>query len=304
MHAAAVVIALVAVAATSCTKSGTTSTNMATAGQSSSAPLLSSTALSSSVASSSVASSSVASSSVASSSTPAITRPPIARPPSALNELAGYLGAAAAVDSRLKAAAVVINGAIGSTHLTVTPAAVAAIAAANPDRAGRAIPAGLDPALLRPAMLVQSDLVSRYYSLHGFENAGHSGSVVPLSEQSAKRALECLGNGAQAAHEFPADLAALRAAAAQAPPVTVAAARSRAAAEVAIMLYDIRARNAGCGSCGGARVTSLPVIRWYPKRMPTGYHNHPTPVDGKVDIAEFMASYTPGAGWKVLVYAC
>jgi len=155
-------------------------------------------------------------------------------------------------------------------------------------------------------MRVQSDLMSRFYALRGFEraNLGTGGTVVPLSDQSAQEAMSCLGNGTQAAASFSADLAAARAVAAKAPPVTVAAPDSRAAADLAVLLRNLVGRNSGCMSCGGERETSLPTITWYATRMPAGFHGHPAPVDGNINGIDFLANYTLGTGWDIQAYAC
>jgi hypothetical protein len=228
------------------------------------------------------------------------------RPPSALDNLTTYFAAAEGVDQRLKAAAIVVNGDIGATQLTVDQSTTDAISTADPTAAGHAIPAGLTPDLLLPVMRVQSDLMSRFYALRGFEraNLGTGGTVVPLSDQSAQEAMSCLGNGTQAAASFSADLAAARAVAAKAPPVTVAAPDSRAAADLAVLLQNLVGRNSGCMSCGGERETSLPTITWYATRMPAGFHGHPAPVDGNINGIDFLANYTLGTGWDIQAYAC
>ena len=176
----------------------------------------------------------------------------------------------------------------------------------DPTAAGHAIPTGLTPDLLLPVMRVQSDLMSRFYALRGFEraNLGTGGTVVLLSDQWAQEAMSCLGNGTQAAASFSADLAAARAVAAKAPPVTVAAPDSRAAADLAVLLQNLVGRNSGCMSCGGERETSLPTITWYATRMPAGFHGHPAPVDGNINGIDFLANYTLGTGWDIQAYAC
>jgi len=57
-------------------------------------------------------------------------------------------------------------------------------------------------------------------------------------------------------------------------------------------------------SCGGERETSLAKITWYAAHMPTGFHGHPTPVDGNVNGIDFLANYTFASGWIVQAYAC
>ena len=96
------------------------------------------------------------------------TTDPTTRAPSAADDLGPYFAAATQVDQRLKEAAAAINGAIGNTTVTVDQSTLDAIDAANPAAAAKEIPSGLAPSLLLPVMTVQSDLVSRYFSLRGF----------------------------------------------------------------------------------------------------------------------------------------
>jgi len=74
------------------------------------------------------------------------------RPPSALDNLTTYFATAERVDQRLKAAAIVVNGDIGATQLTVDQSTTDAISTADPTAAGHAIPTGLTPDLLLPVM--------------------------------------------------------------------------------------------------------------------------------------------------------
>jgi len=248
-----------------------------------------------------------ATSAASSPTAPLVTTPTTSGHPTASAQLSAYFAAATRVDQRLRAAAAVINGDIGKTHLTVNHATRAAIAAADPTQAARAIPPGLTPGLVLPVMLVQSDLMSRYFALSGFQNATNavsSGTVVPIGDHWAKYALSCLGNGSTAAAAFVADLTAAKTAATKAPPVQVAAPTSRAAADLAVLVNQLIGRNGGCMSCGGSRETSLPTITWYPKRMAAGFHGHPRPVDGNINGIDFLATYTPTAGWTIMAYAC
>jgi hypothetical protein len=227
--------------------------------------------------------------------------------PSAAGDLAAFFASAAASDQRLKAAAALVNGDISRTQLVVTRATEKAIAAAVPTASARAIPAGLPPGLLLPVLLVQSDLVSRYWAMRGWAPHGllapaDNANPVPIADWWARYALTCLGNGAVAAARFDADVAAARAAAAAAPPVTAVPPYSRAAADLAILLNDIEGRNAGCLSCGGTRETSLPTIMWYatPRPMP----NSDKRADGDIHGIAFSAHYAPAKGWTIEVWAC
>ncbi|HEY5186244.1 MAG TPA: hypothetical protein VIM19_15390 [Actinomycetes bacterium] len=226
--------------------------------------------------------------------------------PSALDDLAPFFAAAQAVDQRLSAAAAVVDRHIGTTMLTVDPSVRDAAAAADPGVAARAVPAGLPPDLLQPVLLVYSDLFSRYSALDGFVNTlADTGPRVdvPVTDPAAAEALDCLHHGAPAAAQFAADMAAARAEAAQSPPVVPAAKGSRAAADLAILLRYVQGWNTCCGGCGGWRLTSLPAITWYPSRAPVG-GSYGDLADGIIgDGPEFLATYTSGTGWTVVLYA-
>jgi hypothetical protein len=84
----------------------------------------------------------------------------------------------------------------------------------------------------------------------------------------------------------------------------VATPDSRAAADVAVLLQNLKGRNSGYMSCGGERGTSLATITWYATRMPAGFHGHPTPVDGNVNGIDFLATYTSSTGWYIQAFAC
>ena len=227
------------------------------------------------------------------------------RPPSELDDLTRFFTAAASIDENLKAAAVEANGAIGTTQITITQRLLDSIAAADPAPAADDIPAGLPSEVLLPVLTAQSDLVSRYYAFRGFVEA-QPGTIprtnpTPGSMSAADYLLTCLGSGSKAASTYPADVAAARSAASNAPPVTPVSPSSRAAADLAIWLHEIVEANSGCASCGGYRLTSLPQITWH--------HVAPLTLGGNAwdgDIAGllFTAPYAPGPGWTVQFNAC
>lgn len=225
---------------------------------------------------------------------------------SAAVDLAPYFSTARGVDRRLSTAAALVNGNVGADAIAADPATARAVIAADPHVAARAIPAGLEARLLAAVLLVQSDLVSRFYALQGFVTrvSGASQTAVPLSDPSAEMAISCLGNGADAAAAFGADLAAAVTAAEAAGPVTVAPAFSRPAAELALLLERMIGRNAGCGSCGGQQETSLPSITWYPSRRQAAPQAGKALADGNIDGVEFLADYSSASGWAVTLYAC
>ena len=119
----------------------------------------------SSKSSSTVPSSTTPSSSTIPSTTIATTTTPTTSAPSAANDLSGYFAAAANEDHLLKAAATAVNAGIGKTQITVPQSTLDAIEAANPSPAAKGIPPGLTQSVLLPVLTVQSDLVSRYFSL-------------------------------------------------------------------------------------------------------------------------------------------
>jgi hypothetical protein len=167
-------------------------------------------------------------SSAPSSSTPTTTT---TTAPTAADDLAASFTAAAKVDARLHAAATLINGDIGQTESDFGADTVAAVKAADPAPAAAKIPAGLKPSLLSAVILVQSDLVSRWYAFRPVLE-GSTG----VASQDRERLMTCLEGGARAAARFDADLAAVRSLASAAPPETRAAPASHAAAELAVLL--------------------------------------------------------------------
>ena len=227
------------------------------------------------------------------------------RPPSALDALTRFFTATAGIDQNLKAAAVEANGAIGTTQITITQHMLDTIAAADPTLAADDIPAGLPSEVLLRVLTAQSDLVSRYYAFRGFVEA-QPGTIprtnpTPDSMSAADYLLTCLGSGGEAASSYPADVAAARSAASNAPPLTPVGPSSQAAADLAIWLHDIVEANSGCASCGGARFTSLPPITWHHVAPLTPGGNA---WDGDMAGLLFTAQYAPGQGWTVQVNAC
>jgi hypothetical protein len=234
---------------------------------------------------------------------------PTTSTPSAANDLTAYFAAATDIDQRLKTAAAAANADIGTTLITGRQTTLAAIAAADPSSAARLIPAGLTPDVLLPVLTIQSDLVSRFYAFRGFPQAFYVGgpSTIPRTEPQpnflspADYLLICLGNGSRAAALFPADLAKAETAAAHAPPAVTVDPSSHTAADLAIWLQEISGWNSGCGSCGGARFTTLDTITWHYIAPLTPGGN---PWDGDVQGGDFAAHYSAGQGWTIQLNAC
>jgi hypothetical protein len=224
------------------------------------------------------------------------TSPPattVARP-TAARALHRFFAAAVRVDRRLHAAAILINGGVGSTSVHFPQATIDAIEAADPAASAATIPAGMRPDLLRAVVLVQSDLASRWYAFQPIREGLYG---PPAYERG--RVLACLANGAPAARRFRADLATARTLARSLPPVAVAPRDSRAAAEVAIRLAFIDKADGGCDSCGGYLATDPPQIVW--RHIANAFGR---PWDGTVGRILFRAGYRAGTGWAVVLNAC
>jgi hypothetical protein len=237
----------------------------------------------------------------ATSPAPASTPAPAATQPSAsaTAQLAGFFAAAQVTDAQLRHAAALVNKGIGTTSMTFSPAALAAVNALDAAPAARTIPAGLPTELLRRVLLVYSDLESRTASLSSISRSGYSSGSLPISGQEGSYIHGCLGNGAPAAARFGADLSAVRALAEAIPPVTVAAPASRAAAELAVRIAFIHGGNSGCMSCGGGVSTTLATISWQREDDPGGGYS-----DGTINGLRFRADYHPGSGWQAMLFAC
>jgi hypothetical protein len=242
-----------------------------------------------------------ATSSSSSSAPPTVTSPSTASPsgtpsptqarPSAADQLTGFFSAAQALDSQLRHASALVNEGIGPASMTFPPATMAAVGALSTKEAARTIPAGLPAELLRQTLLVYSNLESRTTSLRAVPM--FSGEYpLKLTSQDGEYVYSCLGNGGPAATRFSADLAALRAAALAAPPVTLAAQDSRAAAELALRIQDINLRNSGCMSCGGFVATTLGPVVWTSQS------------GGTINGIRFEVIYHAGTGWEARIWAC
>jgi hypothetical protein len=230
---------------------------------------------------------------------PAATSP--ASPPSAsaAAQLAGFFAAAQVADAQLRHTAALVNKGIGTTSMSFSPAALAAVKALDAAPVARTIPAGLPAELLRRVLLVYSDLESRTASLGSIWKSGYSSGVLPISGQQGSYIHGCLGNGAPAAARFGADLAAVRALAGAIPPVTVAAPDSRAAAELAVRIAFINGWNSGCDSCGGGVSTTLATIIWQREYQPAAGYS-----DGTINGVRFRVDYHAGTGWQAMLFAC
>jgi hypothetical protein len=219
--------------------------------------------------------------------------------PSAAGQLAAFIAAAEQADSQVRHAAALVNSDIGATSMRFTPAALAAVRALSNAPVARAIPAGLPDELLRETLAVYGDLASRTAALGGVGRYSYSGRALPIGGQEARAVLGCLRHGAPAAARFGADLAALRSAAQQTPPLTLAAPGSRAAAEVALRVNSIDKPNICSDECGGFAPAQLQTVIWHP-----GSGQHSRHYEGTIGGIRFQADYTAAHGWEINIYAC
>ena len=82
-------------------------------------------------------------------------------PSSAASDLAPFFAAAAHEDTKLKAAAALVNGDVGKTQVTFDQATVDAVRSLDPKAVADTIPNGLEPGMKRDVLLVYSDIMSR-----------------------------------------------------------------------------------------------------------------------------------------------
>jgi hypothetical protein len=218
---------------------------------------------------------------------PETTVPPSGQP-SALDSLEPFLAAAATMDDHLRAAARAINGS-GLPFTVVTDDVATDVQTADPGAVAAEIPAGMPTDLLEQTILVYSDLASRRAAMESFSYA-HEVPEAPIAASSDELVGE-LANGHAAAQRFDDDVARLRALASDTAPFAVAAAGSRAAAEVQVHVAVVNTANRGCNSRGGAVFTELLPIVWQSETR------------GAVGDITFEA--TPaGDGWDVRLDAC
>jgi hypothetical protein len=235
--------------------------------------------------------------------------PPAATPGArtAASDLASFFSAARQDDTLLRTAAAMVNGGITANSMRISQATVDAVHAADPQPVAAAIPAGLDPTLLQATLLIYSELDSRYMAMSRLSVGMTPNSG--LTASTYQHFMRCLGNGAVGASRFPADLAALEKLAGAAPAVTIAAPDSRAAAELALRIIDIRLANGGCASCGGQLATRLAPITWgWHESSPSGWKwrdGSTAPPNGTIwGGTPFHVSYQPGKGWFADEYVC
>ena len=224
---------------------------------------------------------------------------PASPAPSAAGQLAAFFAAAEQADSQLRDAAALVNADISATSIHFSAATIAALEALTASPAAAAIPLGMPSGLMQSVLLAYSDLVSRTAAFKGALRNDYPGGALPIGGPQAKQVLRCLGNGAHAAGQFPADLAAAQATAGQTPPLTPVAPDSRAAAESALRVASINLVNSCSDECGGHVFPELETIIWQPANV-----QHSDHYSGTISGIRFDLTYHPGPGWSVLIYAC
>jgi len=216
--------------------------------------------------------------------------------------MAGFVAAARVQDAKLRAAAVLINGGISTTTVTISTATANAVKAVDVDAVAAKIPAGLSNDLLTATIVVYSELVSRTDAMGLFRvpDVYDRQHVDPQVAPNAQQLLDCLGHGTPAARAFPGDLRSLGRLAATLPPVKIAAPSSRAAAEVAVQVASVDLVNGCADECGGTVVRRLPTVRW--DGDPSGKSTATGTLGG--DLGDFDAKYQPPHGWIINLHVC
>ncbi len=214
----------------------------------------------------------------------------------AVRDLDGFLGAAARADQALTEAANRINAASTETDIVIDQQTADLLRQVDLEQLARWLPPGMPDALQNQALLVYSDLVSRWGSLAG----GQCRQEVGTYPRSQAEASLCFVNGAPAAARFDADFVTLERLAETTPAFSVADRGSRAAEELAVRVRSIDLRNLGCDSTGGFVATEPIVIVW--GEIP-GFDDQP-PWQGTVDGIAFRGTFDEVRGWTILVNAC
>jgi hypothetical protein len=223
-------------------------------------------------------------------------RPQVKPARSAADDLAPFFAAAGSADERIRAAARAVNRGVGASTIHFDRSILEVTEASVPGTA-RAIPAGMDPDLLRAVLHVHSELVARSAAFNWVGEFTYQ--PVPVTDQESVRLLGGFAAGSVIAKRYPADLAALRALAKASPPIRAARRPdSRQATELALQIAWINGQNNGCASNGGYVFTALQPIIW--KTIVTDYGRF----DGTIAWIRFAVTYAPSTGWKAELNAC
>lgn len=215
--------------------------------------------------------------------------------------LAPFFASARDVDSRLRAAAALVNADLTADQVDVGAATREAIEGIDVTVLADRIPPGMPPELLRRVLLVYSVLLTRRAALSGVEHLrpgpqGREPSAdCPDCATPVDDMLDCLASGSSAARRFAGDLADAEALAASTPVLPALPEDSTPAADVAVRAAALVSAANACGSCFGHVATELDEVVW--GGAPAGWH-------GTVNGVPFRATYVQGTGWDVAVDAC
>ena len=212
----------------------------------------------------------------------------------AKGDLADFVEAARRADTRLRDAATLVNASVRSASVVVDVRTAGAVKAAEPVAVRATIPAGMPSGLLTVVLTVYSDLDSRYRAMSRFSVVGD----FLRGQSDVDEAITCLANGSRAAARFAADLAAVVTVAGSMPPLDGVDPASRASAEVAVRVTEIRLHNGGCASCGGYVATTLSKVTWDDAARGA------TTMTGSIGRVPFTATYVAGGGWTAELRAC
>jgi hypothetical protein len=215
--------------------------------------------------------------------------------PTATAQLRPFLDMAAAADRDLAEAAERINAAATGETITYDERTVELLDI-DLRALGAALPAGMPDELEQHALLVYSDLVSRWAAMSSGP-CPHDVGTRPRSDYDENH---CFISGAAAAARTDGDLAGLEAVAARTPRFPVADPASRPAEALAARLRSVDLRNLGCASTGGFVATEPITVTWDPSPGMEGLPDW----EGRVDGIQFYGTYDAATGWEIWINAC
>lgn len=238
---------------------------------------------------------------VTASPTPSATTEPAtsdsAAPHTASAALDDFLTRATMADKALREASDRINAAITTTEVTYDQHTRDLLASAAPGPVASTLPAGMPDTLKKAALLVYSDLVSRWAAMSG--SCDHGEGTLPRAEFDG-----CFVQGAPAAARFAGDLSALDQLAEATPEFAVAAQDSRTAEALAVRIRYIDLGNLGCANMGGYVATDPIPIVWQRTPDDAGGADWQGTVGAGLAGIPFRGTFDPVLGWQIEILAC
>jgi len=220
-----------------------------------------------------------------------------AQPGTAVPALEGFVARAGLADQALREASSLINASITTTEVTYDLRTSQLLASAEPEAVASTLPAGMPDALEQAALLVYSDLVSRWAAMSGSCDQGVG--TFPRAEFDG-----CFTQGGPAAARFADDLAVLEQLAEATPEFTVAGRGSRPAQELAVRIRYIDLGNLGCANKGGYVATDPIPIVWQHIPEDTGGPGWQGTVGRGIAGIPFRGTFDPVLGWRIELLAC